>query len=196
MILALAVKFGWEIKQLDVQNAFLHGFVTEEVFITQPQGFVNPDFPQHVCRLHHSLHDLRQSPRAWYKWFSDYLKEIRFEMAQTDHSLFTFRHDTIFLVLLIYVDDILVTGNNSAAISKLILDLSRKFQMKDLGPLNFFLGLEISRNLNSFVISQMKYVVDLLKKTGFHDSKPLSTPVDSGSQLSLYDGEPFSDPVT
>lgn len=196
VILALAVNFGWPIKQLDVQNAFLHGFITEKVFMRQPQGFIDPNYPNHVCRLHRSLYGHRQSPRVWHKRFSGYLEEIGFTMAQAYHSLFLFRHGNIFLVLLIYVDDILITGNNSGAMSHLIVDLSQKFRMKDLGDLKFFLGLEISRNHSGLLLTQQKYILDLLKKTGFLDSKPVSTPVQSGQQLSLYDGEPFSDPPT
>lgn len=101
VVLALAVNFNWPITQLDVQNAFLYGFVSEEVYMKQPRGFVDPNFPSHVCRLHRSLYGLRQSPRAWYKRFSDYLKEIGFVMSQEDHSLFTYCCGKVFLILLI-----------------------------------------------------------------------------------------------
>lgn len=117
-------------------------------------------------------------------------------MSQADHSLFTYCHGKIFLILLIYVDDILITGNHSAMIIKLIVDLNSKFRMKDLGSLHYFLGLEIHRDANGLLINQHKYTIDLLQRTGFINAKPLSTPVVTGNKLSLYDGDPLSDPTT
>lgn len=195
VILALAVNCGWSIKQLDVQNAFLHGFVTEEVYMRQPKGFVDPSCPDHVCRHRRSLYGLRQSPQAWYKRFSDYLEEIGFIMSQADNSLFIFWSSKDFIVLLIYVDDILITGTCPSKISDLILILHQKFRMKDLGVANYFLGVELHKTGRGLLINQQRYAITLLQKTGFIDSKPLSTPVASGQKISLYDGESLPDPT-
>lgn len=193
VILALAVQSNWPIHQLDVQNAFLNGFVTEEVYMHQPRGFVDSNFPDHVCRLHRSLYGLRQSPRAWHKRFSDFLEEVGFNLCQSDHSLFTYRHSNIFIVLLIYVDDILLTGSCSKTIAHLIQHLHTKFKMKNLGPVNYFLGLQITRTPSHMIINQCQYILALLQKTGFIHSKPLSTLAISGQKLSMHDGDPLSD---
>lgn len=159
----------------------------------QPRGFVDPQFPDHVCRLHRSLYGLRQSPRAWHKRFSDFLEEVGFHLRQSDQSLFTYRTGTTFIILLIYVDDILITGSCLTTIHHLIQVLNTKFRMKHLGPVNYFLGLQITWTSSHMIINQQKYILDLLQRTGFLHSKPLSTPVISGQKLSLHDGDPLLD---
>ena len=193
LILSIALHFNWPIRQLDVQNAFLHGTLTEEVFMRQPLGFIDPQYLAHVCKLRRSLYDLKQAPRAWFQCFSHHLEDLGFIASTVDSSLFTFFNGATIIYLLIYVDDILVTGNDAAQISRFIAQLGSLFSMKDLGPLNFFLGMEVTRTPIAMYLSQSKYIMDLLRRTKMTDCKPSSTPAPAGRRLSLHEGEPLSD---
>lgn len=110
----------WPIRQLDMHNAFLHGYLTVEVYMRQPSGFVDQQFPNHVCKLQRSLYGLKQSPRAWFQRFSYYLLEVGFTEFNYDYSLFMSNHHGVYPILLIYVDDIFLTGNDPALVSNLI----------------------------------------------------------------------------
>lgn len=193
LVLAISVQFNWPIRQLDVQNAFLHGYLTEEVYMRQPVGFVDPTHPHHVCKLRCSLYGLKQAPRAWFHCFSTHLLQLGFRASLADSSLFVYIHGSVRIYLLIYVDDILVTGNDPASITSLILDLGRLFSMKDLGPAHYFLGMELTRNSHGLSLTQSKYIVDLLKRTKMHEAKPVSTPAISGKRFSITDGDPLPD---
>jgi hypothetical protein len=143
--LATAVHFHWPIRQLDVSNAFLHGFLDEEVFMEQSQGFIDETKPDFVCRLHKSLYGLKQAPRAWFQRLSQQLIELGFQASINDYFLFTLYTDNTKIFVLIYVDDILVTGSSSTQIATLIRNLQSIFQVKDLGSLSYFLGVEADR---------------------------------------------------
>lgn len=132
-VLALATSKRWSIRQLDVHNAFLHGYLLEEMYMRQPHGFEDPTFPHHVCRLHKSLYGLKQAPRPSFQRFLDYLEDLGFLASQTDPSHFTFHYNNIFVYLFIYVDDILITDNDASHISYLIQQLGSLFATKDLG---------------------------------------------------------------
>jgi len=112
LVLALAVHFHWVVHQLDISNAFLHGYLEEEVLMEQPKGFEDPAFPDHVCRLHKSLYGLKQAPRAWFMRLSQALLELGFTSSAVDSSLFMFHLHSIHVFVLIYVDDILVCSNS------------------------------------------------------------------------------------
>jgi len=142
-ILALAIHFQWSTRQLDVSNAFLHGTLEEEVFMEQPQGFVDSKFPQHVCRLHKSIYGLKQAPRAWFHKLASTLLSLRFIESKVDYSLFIFHDSNVHIFLLVYVDNIIVTSNYLPAITNLITWLQQSFSMKDLGPLHYFLGVHV-----------------------------------------------------
>lgn len=116
VILALVVHFNWCICELDVSNAFLHGVLLEEVYMEQPRGFIDNRLLDDVCRLHKSLYGLKQAPRAWYTRLSTTLLELGFYTSLVDSSLFLFHKDAIHLFVLIYVDDILVTGTHQSHI--------------------------------------------------------------------------------
>ncbi|KAL6314902.1 hypothetical protein AAG906_029120 [Vitis piasezkii] len=110
------LQFDWEIRQLDVSNAFLHGILLEDVYMEQPKGFVNSDFPDYVCKLNKSLYGLKQAPRAWFMRLSQTLLEFGFLSSPVDASLFVYHKGHIHLFILIYVDDILVTGTDPSLI--------------------------------------------------------------------------------
>ncbi|XP_062088714.1 uncharacterized mitochondrial protein AtMg00810-like [Humulus lupulus] len=160
--------------------------------MTQPPGFVNPAAPTHVCKLAKSLYGLKQSPRAWFLKLTTTLLDWDFQASKADCSMFMYRSGAIMLIVLIYVDDIIITGSTSAVISYLIGYLRTKFAVKNLGSLHYFLGLQVSRTAHGMHLSQTKYIRDLLTKTGLLDSKPVPTPIALGS-LSIHDGDLLSD---
>ena len=113
LVLGIAVSLNWSIRQLDVSNAFLHGYLKEEVYMQQPQGYVNPSKPHYVCRLLKSLYGLKQAPRAWFERFTSQLLHLGFMASLADSSLFVYHFGSTILYLLLYVDDIIITGNTS-----------------------------------------------------------------------------------
>jgi hypothetical protein len=177
IILSLAAQNQWSLRQLDVSNAFLHGLLKETVFMAQPLGFVDSSLPSHVCHLHKSLYGLKQAPRAWFERFTSHLLTLGFKASVADASLFILSHKSITIYLLLYVDDIIITGNNSSAVSNIISQLSAVFELKDLGPLRYFLGLQIDYKKGGFFVHQRKYLTDLLHKFTLTDCKAASTPI-------------------
>jgi hypothetical protein len=195
LVLALAVRFNWFVHQLDISNAFLHGFLEEEVFMEQPQGFEDYTFPNHVCKLHKALYGLKQAPRAWFMRLSQALLDFGFVGSAVDTSLFMLHHNSVHVFVLVYVDDILVTSNSSSAITHLISKLKGEFAVKDLGALSYFLGIQATRTSHELFLTQTKYMVDLLRRTKMDGAKPASTPCASGGKLSRFTGDPLPDPT-
>jgi histone deacetylase 1/2 len=113
IILSLAASFHWKLRQLDVKNAFLNGELQEEVYMHQPQGFIDTTHPEYVCKLQKSLYGLKQAPHAWNSKFTSYLPSIGFHMSHSDPSLFIKKTDSHLVILLLYVDDIIITGFDS-----------------------------------------------------------------------------------
>ncbi|XP_070677864.1 uncharacterized protein [Malus domestica] len=166
MILALAVQFGWSLRQLDIKNAFLHGELEEEVYMQQPQGFVDSQHPNYICRLIKSLYGLKQAPRAWNSKFTSYLPTLGFVTSLSDTSLFVKEDHGDVILLLLYVDDIIVTGSNASKIQSVITSLAAVFDLKEMGKLTYFLGLHIQYNQDgSIFINQSKYARALKLRT-------------------------------
>ena len=136
---------------------------------------------------------MKQSPRAWYGKLSSYLNLCNFKISSADHSLFTKRNGNHITIVLVYVDDIIITGNNLEEIRKIKILLKEKFDIKDLGYLKYFLGIEVAFSKRGLFISQRKYTLDLLKETGKLGCKPASTPMDGKYKLNTEDGEPLED---
>jgi hypothetical protein len=195
LVLALTVQFDWSTNQLDVSNAFLHGELDEEVYMEQPQGFIHPSYPDHVCRLHKSLYCLKQAPRAWFTRLSQALLEIGFQGSQLDPSLFIYHTSQVHIFILVYVDDIILTGNHKATISWILNKVKSNFAIKDLGELNYFLGIQATRDNSSLHLRQSKYILDLLDRTQMTTSKPYLAPCAAGSKMSKYDGIPLPNPT-
>jgi hypothetical protein len=194
MVLATAVSFNWNIRQLDVSNAFLHGILEDEVYMAQPKGFEDPVHPQFVCKLHKSLYGLKQAPRAWFNRLSTALLSLGFLSSQVDPSLFIYHQNSVHAFLLVYVDDILVTSNDQRFITSLISNLQLEFAMKDLGQLTYFLGIEATRNSSGLHLRQTRYIIDLLNRVRLLGICPYRAPCVSGSKLSKFDGELLPDP--
>jgi hypothetical protein len=179
---------------LDVTNAFLHGVLLEDVYMTQPPGFVHPSYPHHVCHLCKALYGLKQAPRAWYSRLSTQLLDLGFKGCNSDTSLFIHRSGTELILFLIYMDDIIITRTNSISIAHLIKTLQGDFTLKDLGPFHFFLGVEYHKVDSSMYLSQRRYITDLLRKTNLHEAKPVSSPMASSTVLNQYTCSSLSDP--
>ncbi|MFS7942760.1 putative RNA-directed DNA polymerase [Helianthus anomalus] len=144
VVLTLATIHKWHLKQLDVNNAFLNDNLTETVFMEQPPGFQDPNRPNHVCKLNRAIYSLKQAPHAWFQRLSSFLITLGFQCSRADPSLFIFNHDGTLIYILVYVDDIIITGNNERFITSFTNRLHKEFKIKDLGSLSFFLGLEVT----------------------------------------------------
>lgn len=195
IVLTLAIRHGWSIRQLDVNNAFLQGTLKEEVFMIQPPGFVDKNFPDHVCRLKKALYGLKQAPRAWYTELRVFLISLGFVNSTADASLFIYQQPGVTLYLLVYVDDIIVTGSSCTKLSKLIITLAARFSLKDLGCLSYFLGVEVIPSAAGMFLSQRKYITDLLHKSGMADAKPASTPLSASVPLLKDSGDLLPSPT-
>ncbi|KAJ9540986.1 LOW QUALITY PROTEIN: hypothetical protein OSB04_027492 [Centaurea solstitialis] len=193
-VLSISISRNWPIHQLDVKNAFLHGDLTETVYMRQPPGYVNNSFPDHVCRLRKALYGLKQAPRAWYHRFAVYLYSLGFLSSKTDTSLFTYHRGSDTIYLLLYVDDIILTASSPTLISMVISKLSSEFPMSDLGPLSFFLGIAASRSRSGLFLSQSAFAQEILARADMVSCNPCSTPADTRTKLAV-DGEPVLDPT-
>nr|GEX12494.1 hypothetical protein [Tanacetum cinerariifolium] len=194
-VLSLAVTNDWPLRQLDIQNAFLYVNLKGQVYMKQPPGFIDPQRPNHVCLLHKSLYGLKQAPCAWFERLSKALFDLGFKGSKTDPSLFIYsRGDTPFYIL-VYVNDIIVTCNNKGTIDNIICQLGSAFALKDLGPLNYFLGIEIVSHVFGILLSQKKYILELLQSVGLSNCNLVSSPMVTSSSLDLDDNTTFFNPV-
>lgn len=186
ILLSLAASCGWELQQFDVKNAFLHGDLEEEVYMEIPPGVGITYGANKVCKLKKALYGLKQSPRAWFGRFTKAMKCLGYKQSQGDHTLF-FKHSQggKLTVLLVYVDDIIVTGDDLIERHFLKEKLSAEFEMKDLGQLKYFLGIEVAYSKQGIFISQRKYVLDLLQETGKLGCKPASVPIEQNHRISF-----------
>lgn len=193
ILLALAAAFDWKLHQMDVTNAFLHGDLHEDVFMRLPPGlaqYTGKPFPesasvQWVCKLIKSLYGLRQSPRMWYLKLklANALAVFGLVQCPTDHSLFTLHKEGQFVVVLVYVDDLMITGSSSTLIAQVQAFLKTKFNIKDLGHMKYFLGLEIARSDAGIYLYQHKYCLDILKDTCMLAAKPSLIPIEQNHNL-------------
>jgi histone deacetylase 1/2 len=191
LILSIVVSNGWSLRQLDVQIAFLHGVLDEEVYMKQPPGYEDKTFPNYLCKLDKALYGLKQAPRAWYYRLSVKLQELGFKPSKGDTSLFYFRKGDLVMFVLIYVDDIIVASSSLEGTQRLLKTLKSDFALKDLGDLHYFLGIEVTKLGDGILLSQAKYSNDVLRRTGMQKCKPASTPMATTKKLSAYEGTPL-----
>nr|XP_020167574.1 uncharacterized mitochondrial protein AtMg00810-like [Aegilops tauschii subsp. strangulata] len=191
--LQLAVSRAWPVHQLDVSNAFLQGHLAELVYCQQPTGFIDAAHPDDVCLLSRSLYGLKQAPRAWYQRIAAFLQQMGFRATRSDASLFVYHHGHVTAYMLLYVDDIIFTASSAKLLGQLIAHLSAEFALKDLGPLHYFLGIEVIRRPDGFFLHQQKYAHELLERDGMQNCKAVATPVDTKAKLSALEGSPAPD---
>ncbi|GKV27163.1 hypothetical protein SLEP1_g36366 [Rubroshorea leprosula] len=193
-LLAIAAARNWELHQLDVHNAFLHGDLNEEVYMQLPPGYGNKG-EQRVCRLRKSLYGLKQASRNWFAKFASALKLFGFQQSMSDYSLFTYRRENNFLAVLVYVDDLIIAGNNSSLCQKLKEFLHIMFHIKDLGKLKYFLGIEVARHPFGIFLCQRKYTLDILTEAGMLGTKSCPFPMEQKLKLTPSTGSSLSDPM-
>lgn len=161
------------------------------MYMQPPPGYDHP--PHKVCRLRRALYGLKQAPRAWFAKFSSILAQFGFTSCTHSSALFVRKSGTGTVLLLLYVDDMIITGDDVTGIHDLKNFLSQQFEMKDLGPLSYFLGLEVSTGPDGYFLSQAKDASDLLSRAGLTDSKTVPTPMEPNVRLTPADGAPLSD---
>jgi Reverse transcriptase (RNA-dependent DNA polymerase) len=165
------------------------------VFMEQAQGFIDSNYPDHVRLLHKSLYGLRQAPRAWFQKLSTTSIHFGFKSSCYDPSLFLAHHEGHILLVLIYVDDIIVTGSSSHQVQQCIVRLSAAFSIRDLGDLNFFLGIEATFTSDGLYLTRSKYLTDLLKRANMMTCKTCLSPMTFGSILTKEGSSPCSNPT-
>ncbi|KAL2250242.1 UNVERIFIED_CONTAM: Retrovirus-related Pol polyprotein from transposon RE1 [Sesamum indicum] len=193
LFFALAAARGWVLEQLDVNNAFLHGYLQEDIYMTPPAGYkVDSGL---VCKLERSLYGLKQASRQWNVELTLKLQQFGFNQSAHDHCLFLLHTANGLVSLLVYVDDILLAGVDIDDVKKVKAYLHQLFTIKDIGQARYFLGLEIARNSQGIYLAQTKYVMDILANTGLTDAKIAATPLPPGLKLSSNTGSllPTSD---
>ena len=192
-ILAVASSKSWPLHQMDVKNAFLNGDLKEEIYMKLPHGMAWIA-PNKVCRLRRTLYGLRQSPREWFDKFRHTLINFSFTQSQYDSSLFFHKTQEGMVFLLVYVDDIIITGSDTVLISKLKNMLHSTFQMKDLGDLKYFLGLEVHSRDQGIFLNQHKYVRDLIELAGLKEATAVDTPMEVNVKYRKDEGELLPNP--
>ena len=181
VLLSLAKNSNWLLHQLDVKNAFLNGDLEEEVFMSPLPGFEESFGVGKVCKLKKSLYGLKQSPRAWFEHFGKVIKHYGYTQSQADQTMF-YKHSNEgkVAILIVYIDDIVLTGDDCNELEKLKGKLAEEFETKDLGALKYFLGMEFARSKED---NQRKYILDLLYETGMLGCQPSKTPIELNVKL-------------
>jgi hypothetical protein len=181
-IIALAANMKWKLHQMDVKTAFLNGVIEEEVYIEQPQGFEVEDRKSHVCRLKKALYGLKQAPRAWYGCIDSFLMSLGFNKSKEDSNLYFKIMENEPVILLLYLDDLFLTGEENIIV-ECKQRLAVEFEMKDLGLMHYFLGLEVWQSPERIFLNQGKYMVEILKRFNMLECKSMNTPMEAKLKL-------------
>jgi len=190
LILALAAQKGWVVFQLDVKSAFLHGELKEAVYIKQPEGYVHKGEEHKVLKLKKALYGLKQAPRAWYSRIEGFFIKEGFKKCSHEHTLFL-KHeaDGKFLIISLYVDDLIYTGNDVELCEKFKKSMKLEFDMSDLGKMKYFLGVEVQQSCEGIHLCQMKYAGEVLERFGMGSCNPVKNPIVLGTKLVKNSGE-------
>jgi len=182
LILALAAQKGWSLFQLDVKSAFLHGELNKEVYVEQPPGYIVKGEENKVYRLRRALYGLKQAPRAWYSRIEAYFLKEGFEKCPYEHTLFIKKasHSTSLLLVCLYVDDLIFTGNDETLFSSFKYFMMKEFDMTDLGRMRYFLGLEVLQRADGIFICQRKYAQEVLERFNMAGCNAVCNPIVPG----------------
>ncbi|KAL0458871.1 UNVERIFIED_CONTAM: Retrovirus-related Pol polyprotein from transposon TNT 1-94 [Sesamum latifolium] len=185
IILALTAHFNWELKQMDVKTAFLHGDLDETIYMSQPDGFISDIHPDHVCLLKKSLYGLKQSPRQWNKKFDLFMQSLKFQRSAFDPCLYFKYYSDIHVFLVLYVDNMLIASFSITLIVELQNNLSKNFEMKNLGDAKKILGMTIERNrkTSTIFLNQKSYVKNVVENFSMTTAKPTPVPLAAHFQL-------------
>ncbi|WJZ98853.1 hypothetical protein VitviT2T_017352 [Vitis vinifera] len=188
MLLALTAQKGWKTYQLDVKSAFLNGYLQEEIYVEQPEGFQVKGQEEKVYLLKKALYGLKQAPRAWYSRIDEHLQSLGFVKSPSEATLYVKGTDANLIVVSVYVDDLLVTGSNEKLVKEFKAEMLKVFEMTDLGLMSYFLGMEVKQDHDGVFISQKKYAKEILNKFHMDDCKRTSTPMNQKEKFSKDDG--------
>ncbi|GJZ97142.1 retrovirus-related pol polyprotein from transposon TNT 1-94 [Tanacetum coccineum] len=177
IFLAFAAHINMVVYQMDVKTTFLNGNLREEVYVSQPDGFVDPDNPNHVYKLKKALYGLKQALRAWYDMLSSFLISQDFSKGSVDPTLFIHKEGKELLLVQVYVDDIIFAASTPELCDLFAKIMCSKFKMSMMGKFSFFLGLQIFQNPRGIFINQSKYALESLKEYGFDSCDPVDTPM-------------------
>ncbi|GJS95510.1 ribonuclease H-like domain, reverse transcriptase, RNA-dependent DNA polymerase [Tanacetum coccineum] len=183
LLLAIAATNKWEVHHLDVKSAFLHGDLKEEVYVTQPEGFIKRQDNGKVYRLIKALYGLRQAPRAWNIKLDNTLKSLDFKKCALEQAIYTKTSKDSTLLIGVYVDDLIITGTPKKEIDKFKAQMEEKFEMSDLGLLAYYLGIEVTQTNGDISIKQSAYASKILKEAGMLDCNETLIPMDPGTRL-------------
>lgn len=190
LLLAVAAHAGWSVHHMDVKSAFLNGELDEEVYVSQPQGFVDDKHPQRVLRLNRALYGLRQAPRAWNAKLDASLHELGFKRSQTEHAMYTRGEGDDRLIVGVYVDDLIITGARDTEIRKFKEEMHSLFRMSDLGLLSYYLGIEVNQDKHGITINQAAYAQKILKIGGMAECNSACVPMETRLKLSKQSDRP------
>eukprot|EP00253_Pinus_taeda_P022423 PITA_22423 len=194
VVLSIAAQNKWKVYQMDVKLAFLNGVLMEEVYIEQPPGYEKKGQEHKVCRLKKALYGLKHAPRAWYSRIDSYLQENGFEKCEGEPTLYIKEKDGKILIVVLYVNDVIFTGNDNYLIENFKAVMKEEFEMTDMGLLRYFLGIKVDQNENGIFIAQAKYVNEVFERFNMQDNKAAITPTVMGLKLSKEDNNKDFDP--
>lgn len=196
LLLAVAAQKRWKLFQMDVKSAFLNGYLEEEVYVHQPPGFVAKGEEIKVCKLRKALYGLKQAPRAWNARIDAYFTQVGFTKCPHEHALYT-KMDANggILIICVYVDDLIFTGNNAEMIQEFKASMEKEFEMTDLGLMAYFLGLEIKQSRKGVSVSQTGYAKKNLEKFGMVDCSSIDTLIEFGTKLTREDEGRYVNPT-
>ena len=181
LFISLAASYDWDLHQLDIKNVFLHGDLQEKVGATFRVCCSGED--REVSRLRKSLYGFKQSRRMWFGKFRQAIETFGMQNSKSNHSVFYKNFSYGIILLVMYVDDIVIIVSDSKSILSFESSLHNQFHSKDLGMLKYFLGVEVMRSKRGIMLSQRKYVLDLLSEIGKLGAKPCSTPTTPSVQI-------------
>jgi hypothetical protein len=191
IILSIAISREWCLRQLDVYNVFLHSILEEDIYMKQPPGYEDKSLLHYVYKLDKAIYGLKQAPRAWYSKLSEKLLQLGFHASKADTSFFFYNRGGVMMFLLVCVDDIIVASSSQGVLA-LLKDLGAKFTLNDIGPLHYFLGIDVKQQDGELHLSQMKYTFNVLRHVGMQNCKSVTTPLTVSEKLGAHRGSPLS----
>lgn len=193
LIIALAVTYGWSIHHMDVVTTILNGILTETIYMRQPPGFIKLGCEDLVCRLIRAIYGLKQSPQAWYSKIDNFLYDNGWCRSTVDPTLYFLYHNTSLVIMMLYVDDLLITGNDPILIDEVKNQLKSCYEMEVLGQAQCYLGVDFTYSSHGLLIHQKEYCKALLEVSGMASCPPESTPLSLGYVITSETNTPLID---
>jgi hypothetical protein len=187
LLLALAAHSGWEVHHMDVKSAFLNGVLSEEVYVSQPPGYIADGKENAVLKLNKALYGLRQAPRAWYAKLHDSLTSLGFVRSPSEHAVYRRGDSSSYLLVGVYVDDLIITGTDTQAVLDFKEQMKQLFRMSDLGLLSYYLGIEVVQAHGQITLCQKNYVEKILEIAGMSNCNSSRIPMECRLKLRKKD---------